>query len=112
TTIAANYLGLAKNKRAYMAVGRNMSYSRSRWFEVDGFKKHYHVQSGDDDLFMQDAANKKNVAIELDKKSWVYSHPKTSWKSWIKQKQRHFTTASKYKFINKLLLGIFPASMI
>lgn len=112
TSIASTYLSFAKNGRPYMAVGRNMSYSKDRWFEVDGFKKHYHIQSGDDDLFMQDAASRKNTVIEIDKKSWVYSHPKTSWKSWVKQKQRHYTTANQYKFINKLFLGIFPLSFL
>ncbi|UKN01390.1 glycosyltransferase [Paracrocinitomix mangrovi] len=112
TQIAATYLGFAKNRRPYMAVGRNMSYKVEKWREVDGFKSHYHVQSGDDDLFMQDAAKRKNTAIEIDKKSWVYSHPKTSWKDWVAQKQRHYTTASKYRFINKVFLGIFPFSMI
>lgn len=112
TNIAATYLSFAKSKRPYMAVGRNMSYSRDTWFKVDGFKKHYYVQSGDDDLFMQDAARSRNVAIEIDKKSWVYSHPKTTWSGWVKQKQRHFTTATKYRFINKFFLGIFPSSMI
>ncbi|MCB9224859.1 MAG: glycosyltransferase [Crocinitomicaceae bacterium] len=110
--IALNYLGFAKNRRPYMGVGRNMSYEKDLWFEVDGFKSHYHIQSGDDDLFMQDAANRKNVAIEIHPDSWVYSHPKTSWKEWVNQKQRHFTTASKYRLINKVFLGIFPLSMI
>lgn len=111
TAIAITYLGFAKNNRPYMAVGRNMSYAKDLWFEVDGFKKHYHIQSGDDDLFMQDAADKSNVAIEMEPKSWVYSHPKTTWKSWVRQKQRHFTASSSYRFINKFLLGIFPMSM-
>lgn len=111
SVIASTYLAFAKNKRPYMAVGRNMSYAKSKWYEVDGFKKHYHIQSGDDDLFMQDAATRKNVKIEWSANSWVYSLPKTSWKSWLHQKQRHFTTASQYRFINKVFLGIFPASM-
>jgi hypothetical protein len=110
--IASTYLSFAKSKRPYMAVGRNLSYLKSTFFKVDGFKKHYHIQSGDDDLFMQDAATRKNVAIEVDPESFVYSHPKESFKEWVKQKQRHFTTAGKYRLINKVFLGIFPASMI
>lgn len=112
TQIAINYLGFALAGRPYMAVGRNMSYTKKRFFEVDGFKNHYHIQSGDDDLFMRDAANKKNVAIEIAPESFVFSHPKRSWRDWVKQKQRHYTTAPRYRLINKLLLGIFPASMI
>lgn len=111
TSIATNYLGLAKLGRPYMAVGRNMSYRTETFFRVDGFKRHYHIQSGDDDLFMQDTANRKNVAITMHPDTFVYSIPKKSWKSWIKQKQRHFTTAGKYRLINKVVLGIFPGSM-
>jgi glycosyltransferase involved in cell wall biosynthesis len=111
-SIGINFLGFAKSRRPYMGVGRNMSYLRSTFFNVNGFKKHYHIQSGDDDLFMQDAATSKNVGIELNPESFVYSYPKTSLQSWVRQKQRHFTTASHYRLINKVLLGIFPSSMI
>ena len=110
--IALTYLSFALVGRPYMAVGRNMSYTRKLFFDVDGFKSHYHIQSGDDDLFMKDAATKRNVAIEIDPRSFVFSHPKENWSDWVHQKQRHFTTAPRYRLINKLLLGIFPASMI
>jgi glycosyltransferase involved in cell wall biosynthesis len=112
TQIASSYMGLALAGRPYMGVGRNMSYTKDQFFAVEGFKKHYHIQSGDDDLFMQDAANRKNVAVCIKPESFVYSQPKTTWKGWIQQKQRHFTTASDYRLINKLYLGIFPASML
>ncbi len=112
TTIASTYLSFAKSGRPYMAVGRNFSYRKKTFFDVNGFKSHYHIQSGDDDLFMQEAANKKNVAINLEPESFVYSEPKKTWKSWVRQKQRHFTTAPNYRLINKFLLGIFPASML
>lgn len=111
TNIALTYLSFAITGRPYMAVGRNMSYKKAKFFEVDGFKKHYHIQSGDDDLFMQDAATRKNTAINIDPESFVLSTPKNTWNDWIKQKQRHYTTASDYRLINKAFLGIFPMSM-
>ncbi len=112
TQIALTYFSFANSGRPYMAVGRNMSYSKKQFFEVEGFKNHYHIQSGDDDLFMQEAATAKNVAIEIRPASFVYSIPKNTWHDWFKQKQRHFTTAPNYKLINKLFLGIFPMTMI
>lgn len=112
TQIGVTYLSFARVGLPYMAVGRNMSYTKDRFFEVEGFKKHYHIQSGDDDLFMRDAATSTNVAIEIEPESFVFSIPKKTWRSWFRQKQRHFSTASKYKLINKLFLGIFPSSMI
>ena len=112
TTIAMTYMSFAKTGMPYMAVGRNMSYTKTTFFSVDGFKKHYHIQSGDDDLFIQDAGNRKNVAVERNPESFVYSIPQKTWRDWFKQKQRHFTTAPKYKLINKLFLGIFPLTMV
>ena len=112
TSIALTYFSFARNGWPYMGVGRNMSYMRELFFEVDGFKKHYHIQSGDDDLFIQDAANRENVAIDISPETFVYSSPQKTWKDWFKQKQRHFTTAPKYRLINKLFLGIFPVTLL
>lgn len=111
TAIAITYLSFAKTGLAYMGVGRNMGYSKSKFEEVGGFKSHYHIASGDDDLFIKDAATRKNVAIELSPKSYVYTDPKKTWKKWISQKQRHFTTSGEYRLINKMFLGILPLSM-
>jgi len=111
TAIAITYLSFAKTALAYMGVGRNMGYSRAKFYDVGGFKSHYHIASGDDDLFIKDAANQKNVAVELSPKSFVYTEPKKTWKKWISQKQRHFTTSGEYKLINKMFLGILPLSM-
>jgi glycosyltransferase involved in cell wall biosynthesis len=111
TVIAITYMSFAKTALAYMGVGRNMGYSRTKFEEVGGFKSHYHIPSGDDDLFIKDASNRKNVAVELSSKSFVYTEPKKNWRNWISQKQRHFTTAVEYRLINKLFLGILPLSM-
>ncbi|MGV6862620.1 MAG: glycosyltransferase [Putridiphycobacter sp.] len=109
--IAMTYLSFAKTGLTYMGVGRNMAYSKDLFESVGGFKKHYHIASGDDDLFIKDAATRKNVAVEIEPESFVYSDPKTTFKSWIEQKQRHFTTAPEYRLINKLFLGIFPLTL-
>lgn len=112
TSIAIDYFSMAKTGLAYMGVGRNMGYSKTLFESVGGFKSHYHIASGDDDLFVKEAATRKNVAIEMSAESWVYSKPKTTFKSWIAQKQRHYTTSSEYRLINKLFLGIFPFSLL
>ncbi len=111
TVIAITYLSFAKTALPYMGVGRNMAYSKNLFQNKGGFKKHYHIASGDDDLFIKEAATTKNVAIELSEESFVYSIPKTTFKDWVRQKQRHFTTAPEYKVINKLFLGIFPLTL-
>ena len=110
-SIAISYLSATLGGRPYMAVGRNMSYTTNVFFKAEGFKKHYHIQSGDDDLFMQDAATRKNVAVCLHPESFVMSVPKHTWSGWFQQKRRHYSASAEYRLINKLFLGIFPVSM-
>jgi poly-beta-1,6-N-acetyl-D-glucosamine synthase len=112
TIIAMNYFSYAKAGTAYMGVGRNMGYTRSLFMSVDGFKSHYSLQSGDDDLFIQDAAKNRNYTIVTDPDTFCYSDAKETWEDWYKQKSRHFTTTAKYRVFKKLLLGIYPLTLI
>jgi len=110
--IAANYLSFAKSGVPYMGVGRNMGYTRSLFLSINGFKSHYALQSGDDDLFIQEAAKKRNYTICIEPDSFCYSESKKSWSDWYKQKSRHFTTTEHYRVIKKLLLGIYPLTLL
>ena len=110
--IGVSYLSLALVKLPYMGVGRNLAYSKKVFDTVRGFKSHYSLPSGDDDLFIQEAAVNKNYTIQLSPDSFCFSMPATTWKSWIRQKTRHYTTSSRYNFIKKALLGIYPISLL
>jgi biofilm PGA synthesis N-glycosyltransferase PgaC len=57
------YLSAAKIGLPYMATGRNLSYKKSLFYKHNGFSKHLHLASGDDDLFIQQAARKKNTSV-------------------------------------------------
>ena len=107
---ALQYLSYAKAGLPYMGVGRNFSYKKSVFFRHKGFSSHNHVASGDDDLFINLAATKKNTAIVIDKDSFTLSEPPLSWKSWMKQKSRHYSTSRYYKAIHKFLLGLYAST--
>lgn len=96
----------------YTAVGRNMAYHRSEFFRVNGFVNHIKIRSGDDDLFIKDAATGKNTAICYSQNSHTISQPKTNFNDWFRQKRRHVSTAAHYKFIHKFLLGLFYSSQV
>lgn len=112
TWIAMNYFAFAKAKVPYMGVGRNLSYKKSAFERVSGFKSHYSLSSGDDDLFIQEAANSKNTTVVLDPETFMESPASSSWESFVRQKSRHFTTSPHYKVFKKLLLGIYPLSLL
>jgi glycosyltransferase involved in cell wall biosynthesis len=110
--IGVNYITMALAKLPYMGVGRNLGYTKSVFNSVSGFKSHYGIPSGDDDLFIQEAAQKSNYTINIDPDTFCYSPAVPSWNRWVRQKSRHYSTSNKYKVIKKLLLGIYPTSLL
>ncbi len=96
----------------YMGVGRNMAIRKSLFVENDGYEKHIDIKSGNDDLFVNDNASFENTSIQVDPDSFVYSTPSDSLTGFIKQKSRHVSTSFRYKFLHKLLLGIYSFSHI
>ncbi len=107
---AVQYFSYALLGQTYMAVGRNLAYRKELFFEANGFMDHMKVLSGDDDLFVNQVASKKNTAICIAKQSFTESVPKHTFSEWFLQKRRHVSTASHYKLKHKVLLALFYCS--
>lgn len=108
--IALQYLSYSLARVTYMGVGRNLAYRKELFFRMKGFASHYHIQSGDDDLFVNEAARKNNTRVELDPASFCFSKAKTSFRDWWYQKRRHLETGKRYKSGHKFLLGLYVLS--
>ncbi len=108
--VALQYLSFALAGKPYMGVGRNLSYRKPLFLKNKGFIAHYHVASGDDDLFINAVATGANTRTELHPESFVYSEPKHRFGEWLRQKRRHLTTGKKYKPRFQFLLGAFGLS--
>jgi glycosyltransferase involved in cell wall biosynthesis len=104
---ALQYFTYALAGLPYMGVGRNLSYKKTVFFRHKGFASHNNIPSGDDDLFINTAATKKNTKINIDKAAFTLSDPVRTWQQWIKQKTRHYTTGKYYKPLHKFLLGLY-----
>ena len=109
---AVQYFSWAKLGLPYMGVGRNLAYKRDEFFNVNGFIEHIQIRSGDDDLFINQAANKNNTTISYTPESFTYSKPKETYREWFTQKRRHISTAEYYKFFDKMQLGLFFISQL
>jgi glycosyltransferase involved in cell wall biosynthesis len=99
--IALQYLTFALARKTYMGVGRNLAYRKTLFFKNKGFASHYHIESGDDDLFISQAANKTNVSVEISRESITRSQAEISFSNWFQQKKRHLSTGKLYKFKTK-----------
>ena len=112
---ALQYLSYARAGIPYMGVGRNLSYKKAVFFRHKGFSAHNHVPGGDDDLFINKAATKKNTAIVIDKDAFTLSEPPKTWEQWMRQKNRHYTTSKYYKADSQIfirLVRIFAFSFL
>ncbi|WP_299670919.1 glycosyltransferase [uncultured Polaribacter sp.] len=104
---AIQYFNYAKLGAPYMAVGRNLAYTKSEFFKVKGFINHIKLKSGDDDLFIQETATKENTTMCISENSFTSSLAPETFKEWFRQKRRHISTAKYYKFQHQLFLAFF-----
>ena len=109
---ALQYLSYAIAGMPYMGVGRNLAYRKNLFFQNKGFSSINHIPSGDDDLFINQVASKKNTTVSLAPESFTLSMPKQSWKDWKRQKNRHYSTGKFYKPEHQFLLGIYTGSFV
>jgi len=104
--VAIHYFSFALAGAPYMGVGRNLSYKKQLFYQARGFTSHYRLKSGDDDLFINKIANRKNTRIEISPQAHTISLAKTSVINWIIQKRRHYSTAQYYRPVFKFLLSL------
>ena len=107
---AVQYLGFALSGKPYMGVGRNLAYTKALFVNNGGVKKHAHLLSGDDDLFVQDRATKQNTSVVIHPASHTLSHAPTTFGEWWQQKSRHLSTNRYYKAGIKSELAFEPLS--
>lgn len=107
---AVQYLSFALIGKAYMGVGRNLSYSKIVFKQNDGFNINKSVTGGDDDLLIGQLASPENTAIKISRESQVMSIPKTSFLAFFRQKRRHLGVGKHYNAYNKVKTGILPLS--
>ncbi len=106
------YLSMALMGKPFMGVGRNLAYRKELFFKHKGFASHQHIMSGDDDLFVNEAATSTNTAIQIDPAAFVFTDAKKTFSSWSNQKSRHMSTGKYYKTSHKRMLGAYYAAMM
>ena len=104
--IIIQYISFALSGFPYMSVGRNVAYKKTLFQNVGGFKSHYDVAGGDDDIIINEMPKSTKINVVYSSDCHTTSVPKTTWKSFINQKSRHISASLKYNKINLLFLGV------
>lgn len=105
-----HYLSAAAHGHPYMGVGRNLAYKKELFFKTGGFKKMMNNRAGDDDLFVNHVANRKNTAVVCSRESITWSPSKTTMRDWWQQKRRHLSVSHDYRLGTKIRLASEPMS--
>lgn len=99
------YLGCAIIGKPYMGIGRNMAYRKELFYQQKGFSAHLNLQRGDDDLFINQIANKENTRVEISPEAIIQTSNIETAKKWYADKIGYAGTASLLKGNQRLLLG-------
>lgn len=109
---ALQYLGFALGGKPYMGIGRNLSYTRDFFMGSGGFKRHYLLPSGDDDLFVNEHAHSAPIYANINPDAFVETDGPASWNRFWKQKRRHLITGKRYRKSDKKRLLLYPLSWL
>jgi glycosyltransferase involved in cell wall biosynthesis len=104
---ALKCFSFAKTATPFMAFGNNLAYTKSEFFKVNGFINHIKIIYGEDDLFIRDAASKKNIAFSISEDSFIETEPHKSFKEWFQYVRITNSLRVHYKFKHRFLLSLF-----
>lgn len=104
---ALKCFSFAKITTLFMAFGRNLAYTKSEFFKVNGFINHIKIIYGEDDLFIRDAGSKKNIAFSISEDSFIEMEPHKSFKEWFQYVRITNSLRVNYKFKHRFLLSLF-----
>ena len=90
------YLSAALAGRPYAGVGKNLSYRQRLFFNQKGFTSHYTMEAGDDDLFVSQAATRRNTGVHIDPENTVECAAPLSFGSWMRRQVSRYTTLKNY----------------
>lgn len=106
------YLGFALKNNPYMGIGRNMAYRKELFFKHKGFSAHLNMQRGDDDLFINQIANRENTRVETEGEAIIQMKHPSYYKDWKEEKTSYMATSKHFKGSQRLFLGFETCSRL
>lgn len=108
--IALQYLNFAKLGMPFMADSKNLAYTKSEFYRAKGYINHMKQEFGEDDLFIQDAANEINTTISIHKNSFTESSFINSFSTWFSMQRKKVFLKKRYQTKHRFVIGLFSFS--
>ena len=100
------YLSFALINRPYMGVSSNMAYRKELFFKNKGFSKFLHLHYGDDDLFINEIANRTNTRVEISEAGQMTATYQDNYEAWKELKLQYDFTSKYLHTTAKSIFGI------
>ena len=105
------FLSMAIMGMPYMGNGKNLAYRKSLFIKQNGFTTRLKWEHGEDDLFVNQAATKKNVRVEVSRESIIRISMPTK-RTWKNEKINYVATSRLYKGIGRFIVGFETTTRI
>ncbi|PQJ78874.1 glycosyltransferase [Polaribacter porphyrae] len=109
---ALQCFSFAKSGTPFMAFDANFGYQKDTFFKVKGFINHIKKKDGVHDLFLKDAAVKKNTSFTISRDSFVKNKAPKSFKSWYLKLLQKRALQKNYKAKHQFLLSFFELTKL
>lgn len=104
---AMKCFSFARYGSPFMAFGNNLAYKKSAFFKVNGYINHIKIRHGVEDLFIRDAATKKNSSFIVSEDSFIETDAPKSFNTWFQDLKIKNSLIKHYKFKHRFLLHFF-----
>ena len=101
---ALQYLNFAKLGIPFMADGKNLAYTKSEFYRAKGYINHMKQELGEDDLFIQDTANKMNTSFCIQNNSFTESVFSNSFSHWFSNQRKKVFLKKRYQSKHRFLI--------
>lgn len=100
--------GYALEKRAFLCNGANLAFTKKLFKQVEGYKAHAHIPSGDDVLFLEEIKKKfpQTIAYLKSREAMVLTYPIHGIKSLLSQKLRWMQKTNANPNPLNMLMGL------
>ena len=102
--LSVRYLSSAIRQRAYKGISSNMGFTSRIYFSNKGYN-YQKLNTGDDDLFVRQIANRKNTSVVLNPQATIREHFYGGLRTWWSERRYH-TYAYRY-YPSGVKSGIF-----
>ena len=112
-SLQATLLGTFGQQKPLLCHGANLCYSKDLFYELNGFKSHENIASGDDVFLLESAFNKypEKVTVLNSLEAAVSTNLEPSIKKLVSQRTRWAAKATAYKNASIKMVGLIVFAM-